>query len=98
MLKHFKPLFDEHGVHAYMCGHDHDLQIIKNPDDAFHCIVSGGGGGFRETKTGKHTMASSTNGGFMQWVSNKRSASVQIMSAEGIAQHTVSFTKGALVK
>ena len=98
MLEHFKPLFDAHGVNAYLCGHDHDLQIIKNPDDKFHCIVSGGGGGSRKTHVGKDTLASSTNGGFVNWLCDKKSATAQIMNADGVEVRMVQIKKDVVKK
>ncbi len=55
MLEHVKPLLDESQVDLYLCGHDHDLQIIKDPSDAFVCMVSGAGGGCRSTAWGANS-------------------------------------------
>ena len=38
-----RPLLNQYGAHVYMCGHDHNLQLIKSSDPIYH-IVSGGGG------------------------------------------------------
>ena len=64
LLKHLKPILDRHAVQMYCCGHDHDLQVIRNPDDRFTCLVSGGGGGSRETSHGTHSVVSHSGGGF----------------------------------
>jgi tartrate-resistant acid phosphatase type 5 len=38
------PLLQEHGVHAYLCGHDHDLQHLEFKDTKTSHLLSGGGG------------------------------------------------------
>ncbi|NQW28955.1 MAG: metallophosphoesterase [Ignavibacteria bacterium] len=89
MLKSVKPIMDAAGVQAYLCGHDHDLQIIKHPDDGFHCIVSGAGGGCRSTAYGKHTLAAATNGGFVTWQSNEQKAMIQIVDDKSLVKASV---------
>jgi hypothetical protein len=37
-------LFQEHAVHAYLCGHDHDLQHLELDGRKTSFVVSGGGG------------------------------------------------------
>ena len=65
MKKKLKPILDRYSVDMYMSGHDHDLQLIKHPEDKFFQAISGAGGGSRDTSWGTHTMFSATNGGFM---------------------------------
>lgn len=89
LVKFVKPVLDRHRVAVYACGHDHDLQVIKNPADEFYCIVSGGGGGFRKTTKGQHTLASATNGGFVQIVFHTGRAEALIMNADGEILHNV---------
>lgn len=38
------PLFQKHGVHLYLCGHDHDLQHLELEGLKTSFVVSGGGG------------------------------------------------------
>lgn len=38
------PLLQEHGVHAYLCGHDHDMQHLELEGLKTSFILSGGGG------------------------------------------------------
>ena len=40
----WEPLFQEHKVHAYLCGHDHDLQHLEMEGKFTSHILSGGGG------------------------------------------------------
>jgi tartrate-resistant acid phosphatase type 5 len=38
------PLLQEHGVHAYLCGHDHDMQHLELKGAKTSHVLSGGGG------------------------------------------------------
>ncbi len=45
-------LFEKHGVHAYLCGHDHDLQHLELEGLKTSFVISGGGGAkLREIKS-----------------------------------------------
>jgi len=51
------PLFEEHGVHAYLCGHDHDLQHLEIEGLRTSFVISGGGGaGIRKMRDNGRTM------------------------------------------
>lgn len=44
LVEAWEPLFQEHGVHAYLCGHDHDLQHLELEARFTSHVLSGGGG------------------------------------------------------
>jgi tartrate-resistant acid phosphatase type 5 len=44
LIAEWGDLFEEHGVHAYLCGHDHDLQHLELEGRKTSFILSGGGG------------------------------------------------------
>lgn len=44
LLAQWEPLFQEHKVHAYLCGHDHDLQHLELEGHFTSFVLSGGGG------------------------------------------------------
>ena len=44
LIKDWEPLFQKHQVHAYLCGHDHDLQHLELEGKFTSHILSGGGG------------------------------------------------------
>ncbi len=83
MLRHIKPLLDSYNVDMYMCGHDHDLQYLKAPDDSFHCLLSGGGGGARDTAYGDNTLFAATNGGFAYAAISRTRFHIQFQDREG---------------
>lgn len=83
MINYVKPLLDTYGVHMYLCGHDHDLQVIKHPTDVFYSIVSGAGGGARNTAYGEHTHFADTNGGFVAVLCSDKRMDAYIFDADG---------------
>jgi len=57
LVKHWGPLLEEHGVHAYLCGHDHDLQHLELEGLRTSFVISGGGGArTRRMRTTDRTM------------------------------------------
>lgn len=51
------PLLEAHGVHAYLCGHDHDLQHLELEGLRTSFVISGGGGArTRRLRTTDRTM------------------------------------------
>lgn len=44
LVTDWHPLFQEHKVHAYLCGHDHDLQHLELEGVFTSHVLSGGGG------------------------------------------------------
>lgn len=44
LIEAWEPLFQEHRVHAYLCGHDHDLQHLEFEGRFTSHVLSGGGG------------------------------------------------------
>lgn len=85
-VKNLKPIFDRHRVSLYMCGHDHDMQLIRNPDDQFSCLVSGAGGGERPTRMGAHSKIAYTNGGFACVRASGSELSVELFDSGGTSK------------
>jgi hypothetical protein len=44
LIEQWGPLLEEHKVHAYLCGHDHDLQHLELEGLHTSFVLSGGGG------------------------------------------------------
>lgn len=94
MLQRLKPLLDKYGVHLYLNGHDHDIQYLKAAEDSFSCIISGGGGGARNTSYGKNTRYAATNGGFVYLAFTENTIHAQFADAKG----TIKFADDAVKK
>lgn len=44
LIKRLKPLFEKYGAQFYFCGHDHDLQHLREKDGHVNYMVTGAGG------------------------------------------------------
>jgi tartrate-resistant acid phosphatase type 5 len=44
LVQKLDPILQEHGVHLYLCGHDHDLQHLELEGRRTSYVLSGGGG------------------------------------------------------
>lgn len=44
LVEKLEPMLEKAGVHAYMCGHDHDLQHLEMEGRKTSYVLSGGGG------------------------------------------------------
>lgn len=64
LLNKLAPLLNQARTELYLCGHDHDLQYIRHPDDTFHCVVSGAGATTRATHKGPHSFFAAATPGF----------------------------------
>ena len=83
MINKVKPILDHYKVDMYLSGHDHDLQLIKHPDDAFHQAISGAGGGSRDTSWGDYSLFSETNGGFAAITASSSSLYIEFINRHG---------------
>lgn len=61
----FAPIFNQYKVDAYICGHEHDLQIIKKDQDHFTQYLSGAGSELRPTGITEGTLYAESVPGFM---------------------------------
>ena len=44
LVEDLAPLLEKHGVHVYLCGHDHDMQHLEMEKFRTSFVLSGGGG------------------------------------------------------
>ena len=54
LIEQWGGLLQEHKVHAYMCGHDHDLQHLELEGQFTSFVLSGGGGAKTRPLKGEH--------------------------------------------
>ncbi len=62
LITRLRPLFDNR-IDLYLCGHEHDIQIIE-PIKGVHYIVNGAAGGSRETGIADNTVLAMGKPGF----------------------------------
>jgi tartrate-resistant acid phosphatase type 5 len=54
LVEKLAPLLEQHSVHAYLCGHDHDLQHLEMEKTQTSFLLSGGGGARTRELTNKN--------------------------------------------
>ncbi|MBB1138512.1 metallophosphoesterase [Myroides sp. WP-1] len=94
----FADLFDRHRVDAYICGHEHDLQIIKPKQRYTTQFLSGAASEVRPSGTMEHTLFSAAEPGFMTFTIAGEVLTVQVVKAdekmtEVIYTHTIQKKK-----
>ena len=91
LVKHWGPLFEKHGVAAYFCGHDHDLQHLEIEGLRTSFVVSGGGGAPLTALTDTHPAAFAKNAfGFTHLQVNASRMLVRHIDAAGQQCHAFS--------
>lgn len=77
-----EPIFEKHKVDAYICGHEHDLQIIKRPSKNTMQFLSGAGSELRETGTTEGTVFATSVPGFMAFTLTDKSLRAYVIQSE----------------
>jgi tartrate-resistant acid phosphatase type 5 len=85
LVKQLGPLLEKHKVHAYFCGHDHDLQHLELENRFTSFVLSGGGGArTRKLKNDRHVPFANDVYGFTHIQIEE---SVMTISHHGIEQN-----------
>lgn len=63
LQEHLKPLFEKYGVQMYICGHDHDIQYLK--ENNVNYLVSGAGSELYDSGSIEQTVFSKSINGFL---------------------------------
>jgi DNA repair exonuclease SbcCD nuclease subunit len=79
----FASLFDQHNVDAYLCGHEHDLQVIKPKNRYTTQFLSGAGCEVRPTGNREGTLFAVSEPGFMTFSVTQSKILVQLVNAFG---------------
>ncbi len=64
MIDRVKPLLEQYHAQFYFCGHDHDLQHLKEKNGNLDYIVTGTGGDTRENSSNDLTVFSGSEPAF----------------------------------
>ncbi len=77
------PLMTKYGVQAYICGHEHDLQVIRRPNGKITYLVSGTGSEHRPTGKTEGTLFSASEYGFMSLTLTPEKLHVNVINDAG---------------
>lgn len=89
----FAPIFDQYKVDAYLCGHEHDLQVIK-PNGRFTTqFLSGAGCEVRPTGIREGTIFALSEPGFMTFSVTPTVLLIQLVNAQGKIVYTQELKK-----
>jgi hypothetical protein len=88
LVKAWGGIFQEQGVHMYLCGHDHDLQHLELAGLKTSCGVSGGGGArVRELKSYRKTPYGKNVYGFSHLSISRERLLLRHIDANGTQVH-----------
>ncbi len=91
--KRFAKFFDDHKVDAFICGHEHDLQIIK-PDNRYTTqFLSGAASEIRPSGNTVGTKYAGAEPGFMLFSVLNNKLLVQVMKADGTVLYKYALAK-----
>lgn len=86
-----KPLLERHGVQAYVCGHDHDLQHIVSGPVTY--VLTGAGSETRPVRRIKGTQFCSARPGFTAYRLAGDLLSVDFVDFTGVVLHTAQIMR-----
>jgi len=99
MQREVGPLFREHGVDLYICGHDHDLQHLEMPDArTSFMLVGGGGASTRPMRVDARGPFSRALQGFADLSFTPQRVTVRYIGVDGSVVHAFERTRGGKVK
>ncbi|HTD27918.1 MAG TPA: tartrate-resistant acid phosphatase type 5 family protein [Xanthomonadaceae bacterium] len=81
------PLMKKYGVQVYLCGHEHDLQVIQRPGGKITYLVSGAGAEHRPTGKTDGTLFSLSAFGFMALSLKADQLKVQVVDDTGATRY-----------
>jgi DNA repair exonuclease SbcCD nuclease subunit len=88
-----EPLFQKNKVDLYICGHEHDLQHLKNPDKPTNYFISGTGSEIRPTGTIPETLFSASILGFMSFTLTGKHLDVKVIDYNGNIIYSTAIDK-----
>lgn len=93
LMNKFDATFNEKGVNAYICGHEHDLQIIHPVNQSTVHFISGAGSEIRNAGTSQGKDFYHGKQGFMMFSVMEKETLVQVIDISGEVVHTYTLQK-----
>ncbi len=87
-----EPLFAQYHVDFYICGHDHDQELLQ-PVRGVTYIVSGAGSKHRDVRWRANTVYAATNLGFTFFRMSRMESVVEFLTREGTIEYCHTFRK-----
>jgi len=91
--KKFAALFDKYKVDAYLCGHEHDLQVIRPKGRHTTQFLTGSASEVRPTGNREGTLFAAAVPGFMTFTVTKNAMLVQLVDSAGKIIYTTQIDK-----
>lgn len=91
--KQFADFFDKHKVDAYICGHEHDFQIVKPKGRYTTQFLTGSASEVRPTGHTNGTIFAAAEPGFLTFSLSTNKLIAQAVNEKGIILHTTEITK-----
>lgn len=89
-----EPLFEKDHVDFYICGHDHNQELVK-PINGVTYIVSGAGGKHRDVRWRENTIYAGTNLGFTFYRLSRNDALIEFLTRSGTIDFAYAVRKTA---
>lgn len=89
----FAPIFDQYKVDAYLCGHEHDLQVIQPKKRFTTQFLSGAASEIRPTGNREGTLFAVSDAGFITFSVTSKLMLVQLVNANGKIVYTHELKK-----
>jgi 3',5'-cyclic AMP phosphodiesterase CpdA len=97
MIELVRPLLEKYEVDFYICGHDHDRQLLGPVNNVCY-IVSGTGSKSRDTRYGELTIFAETNLGFTWFRVSAGEFHVQFINADGNVEYAHTWAGSVVPK
>lgn len=99
LQREWGPLFTQHGVDLFICGHDHDLQHIEMPGVATSFILVGGGGAStRPMRNDRRGPFSRSVYGFADLQITPEKFTVKFVGRDDVIEHAFERTSSGTVR
>jgi tartrate-resistant acid phosphatase type 5 len=85
------PLFEQYGVDLYLCGHDHDLQVLQAVNGV-HFLVDGAGSAHRLTRCLDNTLYAASQLGFMAFRVSQQELVLMVILSDGSLDFALEIT------